>query len=220
MSDSMKYTGAATDPGEWWCDKSSEANDLGPGVSFTVRCGEDGGSGPHLICCYGLREDVRMDRVLAETERILAEYQTPDTWHREGRTVQGPLHVPKIEKWDSLEDVIIKFRKYVAEHQEYGRGMCHEWWRVESIRNDILWSVTGSFAMADRVIENARIDALQEIVLAGMDEGLLGKWPFVAVDGNGSPVAFLESNDPEMRMGKWFENMEIRASKPQDAVKA
>ncbi|MCK9569647.1 hypothetical protein M0R72_11960 [Candidatus Pacearchaeota archaeon] len=220
MSDSMKYIGAATDPGEWWCDKDSKANDLGPGVSFAVRCGEDGGNGPHLICCYGLREDVQMDRVLVETNRILAEYQKPDTWHLEGRTLQGPLHAPKLEKWRSLEDVLAEFKKHVAEHQEYGRGMCHEWWRVESIRNDILWSVTGSYAMANRVIENAGIDALQEIVLAGIDGGLLEKWPFVAVDVKGVPVVFLESNDPEIRKGKWFENMDIRASKPQDAVKA
>ena len=96
---SEKYLGAPSDDGEWWCDKRSEATDMGPGVSFHIRCGEDGGNGPHITCCYGLREDVRLDRVQAEAERLLEEYQKPDEWHPEGRRLQGLLHKISLERW-------------------------------------------------------------------------------------------------------------------------
>jgi hypothetical protein len=146
---SEKYLGAPSDSGEWWCDRSSEAKDLGPGVSFTVRCGEDGGNGSHLICCYGLREDVRMDRVLAETNRILEEYQKPDKWHRDGQKLQGPLREPTLEKWRSLEDVVSRlpfaWERYKPANVAAGRMV----WSIEHCVD----SVCGSMVMASRVIE-------------------------------------------------------------------
>lgn len=158
-----KYLGGASDPGEWWCDLSSEAKDLGPGVSFSIRCGEDGGNGPHLICCYGLREDVRMDRVLVEAERILGEYQKPDAWHPKGRKLQGELRAPKLTQWRTLEGILASMadpkshalRAKKASNVQHGT-------MIRSL-HDIVYDHTGSVAMADRVIELAGLERIQAI---------------------------------------------------------
>lgn len=171
MSSSMKYLGAATDPGEWWCDRGSEADDLGPGVSFTVRCGEDGGNGPHVTCCYGLRQDVRLDRVQAEAERILEEYQRPDRRHPDGRKLQGPLRPIQVEKWRTLEDVMkrlpgamVGYKKINIDPEiqvrRFGKVSPDQMiWKLE----DMVESVTGSPTMCARVVELVGMAALQKM---------------------------------------------------------
>jgi hypothetical protein len=158
---SEKYLGAPSDSGEWWCDRSSTATDLGPGVSFSVRCGEDGGNGPHLICCYGLREDVRLDRVQAEAERILAEYQKPNSWHPEGRKLQGPLRMPPLMRWKTLDEELEEFRKSQSLRQSKAANL-NAGKMIWSLR-DILWDCMGSGAMVARAIELAGIEKIQEI---------------------------------------------------------
>lgn len=217
MSSSMKYLGAATDSGEWWCDLDSVAEDLGPGVSFSVRCGEDGGTGPHLICCYGIREDARLDRVRAEAERLVAQYQKPDRWHPEGRSLQGALKAPRLEQWESLDSIIQRVKTHIAKDRAYGRGMCREWWKIEHVRNDILWSSIGSMRTVDRLIERVGIHAFDAELL--LDAELAAKWPFVAVDAKGVPRAFLESEDPGIRKGTWLENFLVRVSTKNDAIR-
>jgi len=158
---SEKYLGTPSDEGEWWCDLPSTATDLGPGVSFYVRCGEDGGNGPHLICCYGLREDVRLDRIQAEAERILADYQKPNRWYPDGRQLQGPLQAPRPEQWPTLESVLDSLRRpasiagYKVINNDAGKMM----WSLR----DIVWSCAGSQSMTDRVIELVGIEEIQEI---------------------------------------------------------
>ena len=161
MASSMKYLGAATDPGEWWCDISSTATDLGPGVSFSVRCGEDGGNGPRLICCYGLREDVDLSAVRREAEKIVAKYQMPDQWYPNGRKLQGPLLMPKIEKWPTLDMVLstieesYSIRSSKSVNQRFGKMV----WSLENI----VRNCTGSGEMCMRVIELVGIEAIQEM---------------------------------------------------------
>jgi len=158
---SEKYLGTPSDEGEWWCDLPSTATDLGPGVSFYVRCGEDGGNGPHLICCYGLREDVRLDRIQAEAERILADYQKPNRWYPDGRQLQGPLQAPRPEQWPTLEQVIAKIRdsRGLTGYKIANIGAGKMVWSLR----DIVWSCAGSQSMTDRVIELVGIEEIQEI---------------------------------------------------------
>ena len=159
MSSSMKYLGAATDPGEWWCHKSSEAADMGPGVSFGACLGEDHGTGPYIFAHYGLREDVNLPAVHKELDRLVAEYKKPDKYHREGRRVQGPTSYPKLEDWRTLSDVLENIRtshslrKYKQINQDFGKII----WPLRTI----VESCCGSYAMADRVIELAGIDTIK-----------------------------------------------------------
>jgi len=214
MSSSMKYIGAATDPGEWWSDKRSAADDLGPGVSFTVRCGEDGGDGPRLILCYGLREDVKIKNVEKEAQRIIAEYQKPDRWNRNGGTLQGALHAPRLEQWPTREDVITQFEKHVIAHHEYARSTCRQWWRIEDVM-DILWAVTGSGAMAERVVELIGMRDLRKMCIP--DDEIMRKWPLVAVDENGVPQALVETGSESVK-GTWMEHMLLRPSTKEDVT--
>jgi len=146
---SCKYLGAPSDPGEWWCDCSSEAEDLGPGVCFSLRVGEDGGDGPHLVCCYGLREDVILDRVVAEAGRLAAKYQQPTNNHPTGRRLQGPIHVPSVGMWRSLDDILAMLPECMARLKRInsivGRGA---WTARNAVDN-----CTGYGAMSARVIE-------------------------------------------------------------------
>lgn len=156
-----KYLGAPSDEGEWWCDRHSEAIDMGPGVSFYIRCGEDGGNGPHLTCCYGLREDVCLDRVQAEAERILAEYQKPDRWHPEGRTLQGPLRKISIKRWRPLTEVLNEIQKShsIRNHKAANVAAGKIVWSLE----DTIYDCTGSTKMTARVIELVGMEALQKM---------------------------------------------------------
>lgn len=159
---SMKYLGAATDDGEYWNDRSSKANDLGPGVSFTVRVAEDGGHGPHLICCYGLREDVNLPAVIAEAERIIAAYQIEDpARYPNGRKLQGQLHLPTLAMWPALEDVLqtIRESRSICQYKKANLRAGGMVWSIESI----IYACTGAGAMVQRVIESAGLDKIQAI---------------------------------------------------------
>jgi len=156
----MKYLGAATDCGEYWEDWNSEAKDLGPGVSFTVRCAEDGGKGPHLICCYGLQNDVNLEAVAREAERIITAYKAHDTVRfPNGRPIQGPLRPPRPEYWPTLEEVLVLFRESVPRHKATNQRMGRMVWSIR----DVVWDVTGSGAMTDRVIERVGMAELERI---------------------------------------------------------
>lgn len=161
MASSMKYLGAATEDGEWWHDRGSEATDLGPGVKFSIRCAEDGGNGPHVVKCKGLKEDVRIDRIRAEAERLLAEYQKPTEEYPDGRALQGALQMPTLDCWRSLDEVLDRLRGSWSlrgsKHANLAAGKMV--WSLE----DILWDCTGYMPMTERVIELAGIKKIQEI---------------------------------------------------------
>lgn len=203
---SMKYMGAPTDDGEWWSDRRSNAVDLGPAVAFTVRVADDEHTRPHLIHCYGLREDVVLERVIAEAERIVDEYK-----RIEGRQVYGDLKTPTLERWRSIEDVMILFRKAVAKRHAEGMKV-GGWWSPDGIR-EILFDCTGSYLMAQRVVERVGIETLREIILP--PPKVMARWPFVAIS-DGKPACFLETEASEIPYLRRGNVVQVRSSKAED----
>jgi len=149
MGREMRYLGAATDPGEWWTDRKSEAEDLGPGVVFYLRVACDGHIAPRIGVAYGLREDVDLLRVAAEAERLIEAYLAEDENHK----VYGDLIPPTLDLWRSLDEVLARVK-------ESDRDIAV--WGIDSI----LFSVTGSKAMSDRVIERVGLETLLGLVCA------------------------------------------------------
>ena len=139
-----KYLGGASDPGEWWRDMPSEAEDLGPGVSFYLRVACDEQLPPRIIIFYGLREDVCLDKVIVEANRLISLYK------KEGRKVFGELVTPRLEQWKSLEEVLSMVQGIAGENH----GNVPE----------TLWWVTGSGEMVKRIISLVGIETLQGLL--------------------------------------------------------
>jgi hypothetical protein len=162
MSDSMKYLGGATDDGEWWADRSSKANDLGPGVSFTVRVADCDHAPPHLICCYGLREDVDLPAVKREVARVIAAYKANNSWWPGEPPIYGELIPPTPEMWKSTTDVLegirrdpSSFRLTKEANQRAGKIL----WSVR----DALMDEVGAWAMVDQLIARVGMETFQKI---------------------------------------------------------
>jgi hypothetical protein len=143
----MRHLGAATDDGEWWSDRKSESNDLGPGVSFSVRIASDERKAPKIILCYGFREDVNLERVTVEAKRVV------DSYKAEGRQIYGGLIVPKLEQWKSVQDVLKSVQRVCEERKADMSSSDSE------ISSVIMWC-TGHTSMVERLI----------VLIGGMEE--------------------------------------------------
>jgi hypothetical protein len=146
--------GAATDDGEWWSDKESKTDDLGQAVSFSVRVASDERKLPEVILCYGFQEDVNLERVTAEAERIVVAYKD------KGGHVYGDLIPPTLDQWKSVQGVITSVRRVSEERRANMSSSDSE------IRSIIMWC-TGHIAMVERLIAlSGGLDNLRRIIFS------------------------------------------------------